>query len=218
MENQNGNTSFRSTNISYSHRMKSVLLSALAEILGSKEMSAILPPSISTTSIFDQINGGPSLSSEEGSFYLETFSLLENFEKEYGVNAGCGVAVRVGRTWIKYGLREFSEELGLSELDFQLLPLQKKLRTGIEAFTNLFNNCFENPFSLESDEKYLYWQINNGPLTRGLENLCSYLLIGLIQEILYWISGGKNFEVYEKQSVDNGNLRSIILINPIPVG
>ena len=121
--------------------------------------------------------------------------------------AGRGLALRVGRACLKYGLREFGPELGLTDLAFRLLPLQTKLKTGSEAFAALFNKYTDQQVRLERDEKYIFWHIERCPLCweRRTESACCHLAVGLLQEALFWVSGGKYFEVEEKKCIACGD-------------
>ena len=141
-------------------------------------------------------------------------------ESAYGPRAGRGLAVRVGRACFKYGLREFGPELGLTDLAFRLLPLQAKLKNGSEAFAALFNNFTDQRVRLDRDEKYIYWHIERCPLCweRQAKAPCCHLAVGLLQEALFWVSGGKYFEVEEKKCIACGDSACTILIDRTPIG
>jgi predicted hydrocarbon binding protein len=145
--------------------------------------------------------------------------LQAGLESAYGARAGHGLAVRIGRACLKYALREFGPELGLTELPFRLLPLQAKLTTATAAFAALFNTCTDQRVRLEKDEKYIYWIIERCPLCweSQAEGPGCYLAVGFLQEALFWASGGKNFEVAEKQCSTMDNGACIIQIDRIPM-
>jgi predicted hydrocarbon binding protein len=200
----------------YSNRMGRVILLAMEEILGHSGVNAVL----NLANLPEYINDYPPYN-QDLNFPFEHISHLQvALESAYGPRAGRGLAVRVGRACLKYGLREFGPELGLTDLAFRLLPLQTKLKNGSEAFAALFNNFTDQQVRLERDEKYIYWHIERCPLCweRQASGPCCHLAVGLLQEALFWVSGGKYFEVEEKKCIACGDSTCTILINRTPMG
>jgi predicted hydrocarbon binding protein len=150
---------------------------------------------------------------------LHISQLQDGLESAYGNRTGRGLAQRVGRACLKYALREFGPELGLTDLAFRLLPLQTKLKTCTEAFASLFNSYTDQKVRLERDEKYLYWLIERCPQRSGgvAESPSCHLAMGFLQEALFWISGGKYFDVEEKQCISCGDFACTIRIDRNPM-
>ena len=199
----------------YPNRMGRIVLLAMEEILGHAGVNAVL--NLADLPTF--INNYPSYN-QDLKFPFEYISHLQaSLESAYGPRAGRGLALRVGRACLKYGLREFGPELGLTDLAFRLLPLQTKLKTSIEAFAALFNNHTDQQVRLEQDEKYILWHIERCPLCweRQAEAPCCHLAVGLLQEALFWVSGGKYFEVEEKKSIACGDSACTIMIDCTPM-
>jgi predicted hydrocarbon binding protein len=200
----------------YPNRMGRVVLLAMEEILGHSGVNAAL--NLANLPVY--INDYPPYN-QDLKFPFEHISHLQAaLECAYGPRAGRGLAVRVGRACLKYGLREFGPELGLTDLAFRLLPLQAKLKNGSEAFAALFNKFTDQQVRVERDEKYIYWLIERCPLCweRQADGPCCHLAVGLLQEALYWVSGGKYFEVEEKKCVACGDSECTILIDRNPIG
>jgi predicted hydrocarbon binding protein len=200
----------------YPNRMGRVVLLAMEEILGHSGVNAVL--NLANLPVY--INDYPPYN-QDLKFPFEHISHLQAaLECAYGPRAGRGLAVRVGRACLKYGLREFGPELGLTDLAFRLLPLQTKLKNGSEAFAALFNKFTDQQVRVERDEKYIYWLIERCPLCweRQADGPCCHLAVGLLQEALYWVSGGKYFEVEEKKCVACGDSECTILIDRNPIG
>jgi predicted hydrocarbon binding protein len=200
----------------YSNRMGRVILLAMEEILGHSGVNAVL----NLVKLPEYINNYPPFT-QDLHFPFEHISQLQvGLEEAYGTRAGRGLVVRVGRTCLKYGLREFGAELGLTDLAFRLLPLQTKLKNGSEAFAALFNNFTDQRVCLDRDEKSIYWNIKRCPVCWGrqTDSPCCHLAVGLLQEALFWVSGGKYFEVEEKKCVACGDSACTIVIDRIPMG
>ena len=200
----------------YPNRMGRVILLAMEEILGHSGVNAVL----NLVKLPEYINHYPPYNQDLYFPFKHISQLQAGLEGAYGPRAGRGLAVRVGRACLKYGLREFGPELGLTDLAFRLLPLQTKIKTGSEAFAVLFNNFTDQRVRLDRDEKFIYWQIERCPLCweRQADAPCCHLAVGLLQEALFWVSGGKYFEVEEKKCIACGDSTCTIVIDRTPMG
>jgi predicted hydrocarbon binding protein len=207
----------------YPNRMGRIVLLAMEEILGHSGVNAVL----NLANLSEYINNYPP-HDQDLRFPFEYVSRLQSgLESAYGPRAGRGLALRVGRACFKYGLREFGPELGLTDLAFRLLPLQARLIAGSEAFAALFNNFTDQRVRLERDEKYIYWHIERCPLCWGRKiesealsqanGPCCHLAVGLLQEALYWVSGGKYFQVEEEKCIACGESTCTIVIDQTPM-
>jgi predicted hydrocarbon binding protein len=201
---------------SYPNSMGRVILLAMEEILGHNGVNIVL----NLVNLPEYINNYPS-NDQDLNFPFEHISHLQvGLDGAYGSQAGRGLAVRVGRASLKYFMREFGPQLGMADLTFRLLPLKAKLKHGIEAFAALFNNLTDQRVRLDRDEKYIYWNIERCPLCweRQSKVPCCHLAVGLLQETLNWVSGGKYYEVEEKKCISCGESACTIIINLTPIG
>jgi len=207
----------------YPNRMGRIILLAMEEILGHSGLNAVLHLSGQT----EYINHYPPHNQDLHFPFEHVGQLQTALESAYGPRAGRGLALRVGRACFKYGLREFGPELGLTDLAFRLLPIPAKLAAGSEAFAALFNNFTDQRVRLERDERYLYWHIERCPLCweRQVQAVelsqangpCCHLAVGLLLEALYWVSGGKYFQVEEKSCIACGDPACTIVIDQHPM-
>ena len=198
----------------YPRKMGRIILTGMEEVLGSHGADAILR----LASLEQYINKYPSAGAERD-FSFETVSLLQSvLEQEYGPRGGRGVALRVGRACFKSGLKEYGSMLGLTEMAFRLLSLPTKLRTGTRAFADLFNRHTDQKVRVEEKGDRILWHIERCPLCwerKAQEPVC-HLAVGLVQESLYWLSGGKVFDVRETTCIARGDPDCTIEINPLP--
>jgi len=200
----------------YQNRMGRVIILAMEEILGQSRLNAVL----TLVNLPEYINNFPPYDQD----LIVSFELIRHlqvgFEGAYGPRAGRGLAIQVGRACFNYGLREFGPELGLTDLAFRLLPLQTKIKNGSEACAALFNNFTNQHVCLDRDEKYFYWHVERCPLCwdRHAEAPCCHLAVGLLQEALFWVSGGKYFEVEEKKCIACSDSTCTFVIDRTPLG
>jgi predicted hydrocarbon binding protein len=200
----------------YPNRMGRVILLAMEEILGQDGVNVVL----NLVNLPEYINNYPSNNQDLNIPFEHISHLQVGLDGAYGSLAGRGLAVRVGRASLKYYMREFGPELGMTDLAFRLLPLKAKLKHGIEAFAALFNDFSDQRVRLDRDEKYIYWNNERCPLCwqRQANAPSCHLAVGLLQETLNWVSGGKFFEVEEKKCISCGDSACTIIINQTPMG
>lgn len=199
----------------YPQRMGRIILLAMEEVLGREGMRAILRQA-SLASYLDNL---PEARSDK-TFPFETLSrLVASLEQAYGPQSGRGTALRIGRSCFQYGLREYGSMLGLTEMAFRLLPLSSKLSVGSKAFADLFNKHTDQIVCVEKKEGKIFWRIERCPLCWGrhaTEPAC-LLAVGLLQESLYWLSGGKIFNVEETTCIALGEPACTIVIDQSPI-
>jgi len=201
----------------YPNQMGRILLLSGDEILGRPGMSALLN-SIQGGDRFVENYPQPNLNLE---FPFEVVSGLQSaLELIYGPRGGQGLSMRIGRACFQQGLREFGPLFGLTDLAFRLLPLKTKLKVGANAFADIFNKYSEQQVRIEDNERSLSWIIERCPVCwqRKSDSPSCHLAVGLLQEALYWVSGGKIFYVEETRCCAPGDPQCVILIEKTPLG
>ena len=151
------------------------------------------------------------------------FSTLSNMtdmlEQIYGPHGGRGLSLRIGRACFKNGVRQYGTQMGLTEMAFRLLPLPAKVNAGARAFAELFNTFTDQKVRVENENGKIFWHIERCPLCwerRAPEPVC-HLAVGLLQEALYWLSGGKVFNVEEVTCIAAGDETCTIAIDHSPI-
>jgi predicted hydrocarbon binding protein len=199
----------------YPQKMGRIILLGTEEIIGRTGLHAVLNLSAHS----DYIGNFPPASTER-TFPFQTISDLHvALEQAYGPRGGRGLALRIGRATFTYGLREYGTMIGLTEVAFRLLPLSSKLHTGAKAFADLFNHHTDQVVRLEETDRHLLWHIERCPLCWGrhTEEPVCHMAVGLLQESLYWMSGGKIFNVEETQCIARGDPACTIQIEKTPI-
>lgn len=199
----------------YPGRMGRIIFQAMEEILGRNGVNAIL----NLASLSDLINQTPP-ENQERELAFETISNLHAaFEDFYGPHGGRGVALRIGRACFRHGLREFGPGHGLTELPFRLLPWQSRFKAGAASLVEIFNRYSDQQVRLEEKEKVFLWHIERCPLCweRQTEAPCCHMAVGLLQEALYWLSGGKLYRVEEITCLACGDPACTVLIEKTPM-
>ena len=199
----------------YPNRMRRILLLAMEEILGYSGVTKVLD----LARLTEYIDQSPAYK-HDLKFPSEHIGRLQvALENAFGPRAGRGLSIRVGRACLKYGMREFGPELGMTDLTFRLLPLQTRLKVGMEAIARIFNKLSDQSVRIEADGKHIYWHIEHCPLCRGrrAESVSCTLAAGILQEALYLVSGGKSFQVEGKNCNTCEGGPCTIMIDPTPI-
>jgi predicted hydrocarbon binding protein len=199
----------------YPNKMGRIILLALEEVLGRNGLNAVL----NLAQLLHLINNFPPNNFDLGFSFEDVGTIFETLDSMYGPIGGRGLALRAGRACFKYGIREFGPVLGISDLAFRLLPLNMKLKVGAEVFVDVFNRYTDQVVRLEEDPNQFLWHIERCPVCWGrkTETTCCYLAVGILQEALFWVSGGRNFMVEEIQCIAQGEEACTIRIERQPL-
>ena len=199
----------------YPQKMARAILLGMEEVMGVNVVSGVLGLNSLEHLVEDDLE-----SMDERTFSFETLSGIQTaLELAYGPRGGRGLALRTGRAVFKYGLKEYGSMLGLTETAFRILPLPRKLQTGARTFAGLFNKHTDQIVRVEEVDDKILWHIERCPLCWGRkedEPVC-HLAVGLLQEALYWVSGGKVFNVTETSCIAKGDPTCTISIETMPL-
>jgi hypothetical protein len=199
----------------YPNKMGRIVLSAAEEILGQNGIRAVL----NLASLSEFIDNYPPNNLDLAFPFEDLSSILSRIEDMYGQRAGRGLALRSGRACFKHGLREFGPLLGVTDLTFRMLPVSTKIRAGIGIFADTFNNFSDQRVHVVDEERRYLWQIERCPVCweRQANQPVCHLAVGLLQEALYWVSGGRTFNIEEKLCVARGDPTCTIAIDKQPI-
>jgi predicted hydrocarbon binding protein len=199
----------------YPNRMGRIILLSMEEVMGRNGVHALLK----LASLHPLLNNYPP-DDREPAFPFSTISTITDMlEQVYGPHGGRGLALRVGRACFNNGIRQYGVQMGITEMAFRLLPLPAKINAGAKAFAQLFNNFTDQKVRIEEDGDTLLWHIERCPLCweRHAQEPVCHLAVGLLQEALYWLSGGKVFNVEEKTCIAAGDEACTIVIDQSPI-
>lgn len=195
----------------YPNKMGRIILLALEEVAGINGINATL-----NQAGLNPLIGNYPANNLDRQFPFRFLSQIHiALEQLYGPRGGRGVSLRAGRACFKYGLREFGPMLGFTDLAFRLLPLDVRLRQGAENFAEIFNRFSDQRVTIEEQDDCFLWRIECCPICWGrhTEAPVCHLAVGLLQDALYWTSGGKLFSIEEIDCIGRGDQACIIRID-----
>ncbi|HKZ84534.1 MAG TPA: 4-vinyl reductase [Anaerolineae bacterium] len=203
------------TTFYYPNKMGRIILIAIEEVMGRNGVNAVL----NLAGLKHLINNYPPNNFDRAFSFEEVSALLKALEDLYGPRGGRALAVRAGRAVFKFGLKDFGPILGIADLAFRIMPLNMKMKVGFEVFAELFNKFTDQIVRLGEDEKAYYWIIERCPMCWGRksEGPVGSLATGILQEGLYWLTGGKNFHVEETECVACSAHQGLFVIDKRPL-
>jgi hypothetical protein len=199
----------------YPNKMGRIILQAMEEVIGHIGVNAVL----NLANLNYRIHNFPPNDLEKGFNFVELSKIQDALEGLYGPRGGRGLALRTGRVCFKYGLREFGPLLGATDITFRLLPSDPKLRIGADIFAEAFNKYSDQRVRVEERADRFLWHIDRCPICwkRQTDGPVCHLAVGILQESLYWASGGKVYNVEETTCIAMGDPACTIVIEKKPL-
>lgn len=198
----------------YPNRMGRVILLSMENALGREPLNEVLK-----AANLDALQKLPPNNLDKKFPFEWVAALQEATEKIYGEREGRELNKRVGRLCFNSGLREFSPVLGIEDLPMRLMPISMKFRVGLEVFSRVFNQFSDQIVRLsEADDDFL-WIIERNPVCWGRKTTepCCQLAGGILEESIYWGTGGRRYKVEETDCIAVGAKACVFKIDKVPL-
>jgi len=177
-----------------------IMLDGVRDIIGQPGVKAI------SNLIMAPLSSGFTQANREKISFGE-ISIIQSFlEAIYGRQGGQGIAQRAGRASSSMIFRKFGQRMGLNNLDFRLLPTQTRIKVGLEALAATVSDLSCEPFLATEDGEAWIWRVQVCPVCwqRQSEVPACYFVVGLLQEFVSTLSGGKIHNVMETDCLAAG--------------
>jgi hypothetical protein len=199
----------------FPNKMGQIMLQAMEEVMGRNGVNAVL----NLARLQHRIGRYPPNNFDKEFAFGEVGQLLQALDEMYGPRGGRGLARRAGRACFKFGVKDFGPMLGIADLTFRVVPLGMKLRVGFEVLAQTFNKFTDHLVRLGEDDQHFHWIMERCGTCWGRksDSPCCHLALGILEEGLYWVSGGKNFYVEEVTCIAAGDRACTILIGKRPL-
>jgi len=187
-----------------SNKFARIFLESIQEITGKNGVNTVL-----NYANLSALAGNFPPDNLDRAFDFAHFSMINQaLEEIYGNRGGRGLALRVGRITFDDVLKDYGALAGVGDLAFRVLPLPKKISIGLQAMAKIFSEKSDQISTVdEVDDSYVY-TIERCPVCWGRkeeENPVCFYIIGLLQEGLHWVSGGKEFRINESKCIALGD-------------
>ena len=199
----------------YPNRMGRIILQSMKQELGAQPLQEVLQ-----AVGLEQLQTTLPLNNFDKRFPFEQVSALQAAtEQVFGVRAGRQRNTRIGRGTLGLGLKDFDPVLGIADLPLRLMPLGMKFRVGLDVFARVFNQFTDQGVKLSEGDGFHLWIIERCPVCwhRQSDEPCCQLAGGLLEEALFWASGGRRFKVEETGCVAAGAATCTFRIDKHPL-
>jgi hypothetical protein len=200
----------------YPNKIARIYLLAMEEIMGKNGLNAVL----NMAKLSEVIDNYPPDNLDK-EFDFNSYSALNAaLEEMYGPRGGRGLALRAGRASFARGLQGFGALAGVGDLAFKVLPLGAKLKMGLPAMAGIFSQVSDQISRVEEKDDHFLYVIERCPVCWGrrADKPVCHAAVGLLQEGLRWVSGGKEFRVDEVSCVAVGDTNCSFAVYKEPVG
>ncbi len=199
----------------YPNRMGRIILASMKQVLGAERTLEVL-----RVASQERLLTTKSLGGFDKRFPFETVSALQAAtEAVFGMRAGRQLNYRIGQGTLALGLKDFDPVLGIADLPMRLMPLGMKFRVGLDVFAGVFNQFSDQVVKLSETDTHHLWIIERCPVCweRRSDEPCCHLAGGLLEEAIFWGTGGRRFRVQETQCIAMGALTCVFQIDKRPV-
>ncbi len=199
----------------YPNKIARIYLLALEEVMGVNGVKAVL----NLAGVPHLIGNYPPNNLAKEFDFADFAAINAAIEEMYGTRGGRGLALRAGRASFAQGLSEFGAVVGASELAFKVIPLSTKLKVGLKAMAETFTKFSDQKSDVTETDEYFVYTIYQDPMAWGRvsDHPVGYGAIGILQEGLRWVSGGKDFRVEQVQCKSMGHENSVFHIYKEPL-
>jgi predicted hydrocarbon binding protein len=187
----------------WSNRMGRMYLLALEDVMGKNGLNAIL----NAAGLRARIGNYPADNLDLGWRFQEMSAINQALDDQYGIQAGKGMAIRAGRAWFHHAVKDFGAVLGIGDLALRLLPLGMKISMSLNAMADTFNKTGDQIVRVQEDKERYFYHVERCPECWGRsadEPICRADL-GLLQESLHRVTGGKQVRLAEIRCVAMGD-------------
>ena len=195
--------------------MARIYLQALEEVMGKSGVNALL----NLAQLPELIGNYPNANLDRAFDFADFSSVGGALEEMYGPRGGRGLGVRAGRAAFAEGLSKFGATAGVADLAFKVLPMGTKLKVGLKAMAETFNKFSDQRSTVDEEKDYFIYYISQCPVCHGRQSdrpVC-FAAVGILQEGLHWVSGGKNFRVEEVECIAQGHENCLIHVYKEPL-
>jgi len=200
----------------YANKFALIMLDALEDVLGKNGLKAVL----NLAHLSELSDNFPPDNLNKEFDFSDVSAINQALEEIYGPRGGRGLALRAGRATFADSLKNFGALAGASDLAFKVLPLGTKMRIGVPAMARIFTQVSDQHSTSKENNGVFVYTIHRCPVCwgrHGLDKPVCFIAVGLLQEGMKWLSGGKEFRVNESKCVSMGDEVCEFVIEKTPM-
>jgi bacteriochlorophyll 4-vinyl reductase len=188
----------------YPNKLVLATFNALIYVMGKNGLNAIL----NYAHLREYINHYPADNLERGFDFVDFSAIHRAMVEMYGEKGAQTFLKRAGRSTFGDCLRKQGALAGVSSEVFASLPLQTKLRIGLQAIARVVSQISDQTAYVEMVGDHFRYIVQQCPECWGQRGkdkaICSYWT-GVLEEGLSYISGGAEFHAIESRCKAKGD-------------
>jgi len=177
----------------YPNKIARIYLEAMEEVLGKNS----LVDAFRVAGLTELIDHYPPSNLNKEFDFASYAALNAALDEIYGPRGGRGLALRSGQVAFDHGLKNFGALAGAGHAAFRVLPLETRLSMGLAALAGVFNHFSDQHTTVDDVGDAYDYHIHNCAVCWGRTSdrpIC-YAAVGVLQDGLRWLSGGREFRV-----------------------
>lgn len=189
--------------LTYPNKMSRIMLMAMRDVMGANGINAVL----NTARLSHLIDAYPPLDFGPGLNFGEVGQIMEAVEGIYGVQGGQHLLRQAGHACFTHGVEGFGVVLGFADVVLRLLPVSLRAQIGLEVLAEILTRYSSHRVVLGEGTDSLFFVLEPCGFCAGRSAetpVCS-LGVGLVEEMLYWVTHGRRFRVEETTCVACGD-------------
>ncbi len=135
-------------------------------------------------------------------------SIFQNLDEIFGYHGARGLAIRAGRITFSEGLKQYGESLGAESLGLRDVTFAERVERGLDTIASVFNQLTDQRIEVTraADSERWSFVVHRCAVCEGRQAdqpACAFTE-GLIEEALFYYSGGSKFRVEEVECSAQG--------------
>jgi len=199
----------------FANKIGRILFLAMEDVAGRESMRAIL----TSARLQGRLANYPPNDFAPEFAFDELGCIQQAMEELYGPSNSRRLGRRIGRACFRIGVEDLRPVLGIADGLFRILPLRMRIRVGFEVLAQMFDRFSDQTARVEETDEHFRWISAHCGVCWGrhTDTPCCDLTVGLLEEALYWLSGGASFFIEESTCIAAGDATCTILIGKTPL-
>jgi hypothetical protein len=177
----------------FANKIARIYLEAMEEVLGKNR----LVDAFRVAGLTELIDRYPPSNLDKEFDFAGYAALNAALDEIYGPRGGRGLALRSGQAAFDHGLKNFGALAGAGHPAYRMLPLETKLSMGLAALARVFNHFSDQHTTVDDVGDAHIYNIHQCAVCWGrtADRPICFAAVGVLQNGLRWLSGGREFRV-----------------------
>lgn len=198
----------------YPNNLSRIFLLSMEDVIGVKGLNMIL----NLAGLSDLIANYPPQNNESEFDFSKVSAIIGSLDEIYGQKGARVLALRAGNEMFKEMLSNIGEPIDVKDDNFQLKPLTEKMKLGLSVIRTTFSKTKTASIPQTEDGQFFY-SVQYCPACWGrtTSTPACFLVSGLLQASLRWVTCGKEFEITQTSAHSCGDSACDFIVPNTPI-